>query len=60
VDIEGTTTSISFVHDKLFGIVRTQLASFLDSEWIRPDVQESISLLRQQVTTNQPISIIST
>ncbi|KAI8053735.1 hypothetical protein BDF22DRAFT_654873 [Syncephalis plumigaleata] len=53
VDIEGTTTSISFVHDKLFGIVRTQLASFLDSEWTRPDLQESISLLRQQAVQDR-------
>ncbi|KAI9596107.1 HAD-like domain-containing protein [Syncephalis fuscata] len=48
VDIEGTTTSISFVHDKLFPLVRAELASFLDAAWTRADVQDSVALIRQQ------------
>ncbi|RKP24432.1 hypothetical protein SYNPS1DRAFT_17232, partial [Syncephalis pseudoplumigaleata] len=53
LDIEGTTTPIRFVHDTLFGLVREQLVSFLDTEWTRPDVQESIALLRQQAAEDR-------
>jgi enolase-phosphatase E1 len=33
LDIEGTTSSISFVHDVMFPYVREHLAGFLDQRW---------------------------
>mmetsp|Transcript_2711 Transcript_2711/g.4838 ORF Transcript_2711/g.4838 Transcript_2711/m.4838 type:complete len:254 (+) Transcript_2711:83-844(+) len=45
-DIEGTTTSISFVQDVLFPYARNSLSSFLLSSWDLPQTQDDISLLR--------------
>ncbi len=39
LDIEGTTSSISFVHDVMFPFVLEQLETFLGSHFERPDVQ---------------------
>jgi enolase-phosphatase E1 len=39
LDIEGTTSSISFVHDVMFPYVLLQLDTFLASELERPDVR---------------------
>lgn len=48
LDIEGTTTSISFVYDELFPYSRTHvrdyLAHYLDTDEVRADIQ----LLREQ------------
>lgn len=33
LDIEGTTSSISFVHDVMFPLVRERLATFLERHW---------------------------
>lgn len=45
LDIEGTTTPISFVADVLFPYVRRQLNSYLDSKWgsaeLKADVEGS-------------------
>jgi enolase-phosphatase E1 len=41
LDIEGTTTPISFVHDVLFPYARAHLRTFLDTE-IAPDVLREI------------------
>lgn len=38
-DIEGTTTSISFVHDVLFPYAKTHAQAFLEKNWDRPAVQ---------------------
>ncbi len=38
LDIEGTTSSISFVHDVMFPYVRQHLDSFLDEHFQRADV----------------------
>jgi enolase-phosphatase E1 len=48
LDIEGTTTPISFVHQTLFGYARTQLQNFLDSHWQEPEVRADIAALKQQ------------
>jgi enolase-phosphatase E1 len=45
LDIEGTTSSISFVYDKMFPYVRENLVSFLDGNWENSDVQECLPLL---------------
>jgi len=47
LDIEGTTTSISFVYDVMFPYVRRELAAFLDTHL--PDgLREEVTLLREQ------------
>jgi enolase-phosphatase E1 len=40
LDIEGTTTPIAFVHQKLFSHVRAHLDSFLQGHWTSPEVQQ--------------------
>jgi 2,3-diketo-5-methylthio-1-phosphopentane phosphatase len=49
LDIEGTTTSISFVYDTLFPWMRQHVGDFLERHLHRDDVRESIELIRQQV-----------
>ena len=39
LDIEGTTSSVSFVYDEMFPFVRRELHSFLSSQWNDVDVQ---------------------
>lgn len=39
LDIEGTTSSVSFVYDVMFPQVRRDLGSFLESNWEAVDVQ---------------------
>ncbi|KAJ3414958.1 Enolase-phosphatase E1 [Chytridiales sp. JEL 0842] len=48
VDIEGTTTPISFVHDVLFPHVKDNVASFLKEKWTEKELQEKVSSLRAQ------------
>ncbi|CAG8664956.1 4809_t:CDS:2 [Acaulospora morrowiae] len=48
LDIEGTTTPISFVHDKLFPFVTNNLENFLNKNWKNNELQEQIQLLREQ------------
>lgn len=45
LDIEGTTSSISFVYDVMFPYVRKNVESFLDSSWDDSAVQECLPLL---------------
>ncbi|KAJ6640198.1 Enolase-phosphatase E1 [Pseudolycoriella hygida] len=47
-DIEGTTTSISFVKDKLFPYAVEHVQQYLDENWNEADVQETIKELRIQ------------
>jgi enolase-phosphatase E1 len=46
LDIEGTTTPITFVHEVLFPYARQRLASFLDARSGDPSVAEIIARLR--------------
>ena len=39
LDIEGTTSSVSFVYDEMFPFVRRELDSFLAAQWDDVDVQ---------------------
>ena len=48
LDIEGTVTPISFVHDVLFPYARTHVESFLDSHSDQPEVQTDIRKLRDE------------
>ena len=40
LDIEGTTTPISFVHEQLFGYARTHLASYVSKHWDDQSMRE--------------------
>lgn len=46
LDIEGTTSSISFVSDVLFPYVRKELRSYLDANWGNEQLMQDIELLR--------------
>uniref|UniRef100_T1JKV3 Enolase-phosphatase E1 n=1 Tax=Strigamia maritima TaxID=126957 RepID=T1JKV3_STRMM len=48
LDIEGTTTSISFVKDTLFPFVRSHLPEYIDSRWYESELQNDIEALRIQ------------
>ncbi|MFU8806334.1 MAG: acireductone synthase [Bradymonadaceae bacterium] len=50
LDIEGTTTPISFVYDVLFPYARTHLADFIETHWA--SVQEEVEGLREQVESD--------
>ncbi len=41
LDIEGTTSSISFVYDEMFPFVRRELTEYLDRHWGSPDLEEA-------------------
>ena len=45
LDIEGTTTPISFVHDVLFSYARTHVRDYLEKHFDEADVRADISLL---------------
>ena len=47
LDIEGTTTSISFVKDTLFPYVRNVLRDYLDEQWNSDQLRSDIDALRQ-------------
>lgn len=48
LDIEGTTTSISFVKDVLFKYVRDNLDTFIKSNWNEPKMKECLQVLIKQ------------
>ena len=45
LDIEGTTSSISFVYDVMFPYVRDNVESYLESDWDDPALQACLPLL---------------
>ncbi len=45
LDIEGTTSSISFVYDVMFPYVRDHVATYLNENWTDEAVQEAVSML---------------
>lgn len=48
LDIEGTTTPIAFVHERLFGYVRSHLATYVANHWNDPPVQDAIRQLNDE------------
>jgi methionine salvage enolase-phosphatase E1 len=47
LDIEGTTTPISFVAETLFPYIRHHLDNYLRENWSTVTVQEDVQLLRE-------------
>ncbi|XP_017044326.1 enolase-phosphatase E1 [Drosophila ficusphila] len=47
VDIEGTTTSISFVHDVLFPFAKENVEKFLKESWENEDTKQIVKDLQQ-------------
>ncbi|XP_041055070.1 enolase-phosphatase E1 [Carcharodon carcharias] len=48
LDIEGTTTPISFVKDVLFPYVKRNVKGYLHTHWHEKECQEDVELLRKQ------------
>lgn len=51
LDIEGTTTSISFVYDALFPFARRELPAFLQTHWGEPEVMRGVVLMADGLET---------
>lgn len=49
LDIEGTTSSISFVYDVMFPFARRELAPYLQSHWGEPELDEACELIARDV-----------
>jgi enolase-phosphatase E1 len=47
LDIEGTTSSISFVYDVMFPFVRRELEAYLRANWGSPELAEACELISQ-------------
>jgi len=52
IDIEGTTTPISFVANKLFPFIKEQLDTFLYRNWYSDEVLLAIEKLKEQVNVD--------
>src|SRR5689334_7028402 len=50
LDIEGTTTPISFVYEVLFPFARQHFPEYLDQHFERADVQADLARLREENT----------
>lgn len=46
-DVEGTTTSISFVHETLFPFAKERLKGYVESHPGNPEVKEALALTKQ-------------
>jgi len=48
LDIEGTTTPITFVHDVMFPYARDNVAGYLDAHWGQEECMADVAALRAQ------------
>ncbi|XP_015188395.1 PREDICTED: enolase-phosphatase E1-like [Polistes dominula] len=53
LDIEGTTTSISFVKEVLFPYVRDNLKKYITDGWTRDDFKEDYKKLKEQAKKDE-------
>ncbi|KAL0270198.1 UNVERIFIED_CONTAM: hypothetical protein PYX00_007681 [Menopon gallinae] len=53
LDIEGTTTSVSFVKDTLFPYVKEHLGSYVDSHWEDSEFKEDVAALKEQAKNDE-------
>jgi enolase-phosphatase E1 len=54
LDIEGTTTPVSFVHDVLFPYARAHLRAHIDAHRNTPELAEVVGLLREEWIRERP------
>src|SRR5680860_1801593 len=61
-DIEGTTSSISFVHDVLFPYAAEHLPAFIREQQGSPEVSEQLDLVAEESGTDRgdPEALIET
>ena len=57
-DIEGTTSSISFVHEVLFPYARTRMRRFVETEGEREDVRALLSEARREAGLADGVDIV--
>lgn len=60
MDIEGTTTSISFVHDVLFPYARTRMSTFLSTHSENKEVAIEVDALRSRLGLSSLTDVVST
>ena len=48
LDIEGTTTPVTFVTQTLFPYIRRELRSYLTNNWEKEEVIEDVKLIIEQ------------
>lgn len=53
VDIEGTTTSISFVKETLFPYVRENLKKYIDTKWEDEEFKQDFNKLKEQAKKDE-------
>ncbi|MGJ3255530.1 MAG: acireductone synthase, partial [Alcanivorax sp.] len=51
-DIEGTTSSISFVKEVLFPYAARQFPAFLETHWNQPEIQEQVRAAEKESGLN--------
>ncbi len=56
-DIEGTTTSISFVHDELFPYSQKRLLSFLEQNHENDEIEDCLNQVKKTVLEENGLSI---
>ncbi len=47
LDIEGTTSSVSFVYDVMFPFVRRELDAYLETHWAEPELTAAVAQIAQ-------------
>jgi len=57
LDIEGTTTSISFVYEVLFPYARSEAENYLRSQWGTEDIKICLQLFRSLIEEDQKAGI---
>ena len=57
LDIEGTTTPISFVHEVLFPYARSRVKDFLAANWHYAEVISDVRLLRQEQANESEVAL---
>lgn len=59
-DIEGTTSSLSFVHNVLFPLAHDRIDGFIKQNWGRDLIRQEIEQIKIQTGNNEPEGIIKT
>jgi enolase-phosphatase E1 len=57
LDIEGTTSSLSFVHDVMFPMVRQRLATFLTAHWGEDSLERAVRQMVSELPPEHPLQL---